>query len=382
MRAWLAALAIILVATTARAESLIRVRLKTQEAELVISGTGLRMVGMTENFKPVAIPQNETLRIKRFQKDGRSFWLINGRTRTQIMSSALLVIEGSQMRAGSQILPHKILIASSGRQKMDLVGIMPLENYLTGVVASEMPLSWPIESLKAQAVAARSYAMAVMKERSRRIFHVESNILDQVFRPLAQENGDDPLVKKALQAVRETEGQRLTVADGRTLKAFFHSDCGGKTVSAKSVWGNAVEAGQASDASCPSTPRANWELNVPKAKIFAGLKKFFSLGKSPLQVTALDFERGEDARIQQVRVAFNEGPERKISGNDFRSVVGFQDLKSTLFEAKEQGEGFNFKGRGFGHGVGLCQWGSRALGQQGMKYADILRHYYPLARLK
>jgi stage II sporulation protein D len=258
---------------------------------------------------------------------------------------------------------------------------MPLESYLTGVLASEMPLTWPLESLKAQAVAARSYALAVMKERSRKVYQVESNILDQVFRPLAVDDEGDPLVRKALQAVRETQGQKLVIGNGRTLKAYFHSDCGGHTVSARSVWGKAVESGEAADASCPSNPRANWELGISKTKIYAGLKKFFSLGRSPLQVVGLEFEKGEDERVHQVRVAFNEGSPRVLSGNEFRALVGFQDLKSTLFEAKMEGETIRFRGRGFGHGVGLCQWGSRALGLQGVKYAEILRHYYPLARL-
>lgn len=373
---------IVLLSLAVHADPSIRVRLKSHENELLITGLGLRMAGLNEKFKPVAIPYNESFRIKRFDKDGRSYWLVNGRNRTQILSAPLLVVEGSQLRIGAQILPNKLIIAASGRQKMDLVGVMPLESYLTGVIASEMPLTWPLESLKAQAVAARSYALAVMSERSRRIYQVESNILDQVFRPLAQDNGDDPLVRKALQAVRETEGQKLTVTDGRTLKAFYHSDCGGRTVSARNVWGSAVDAGQASDASCPSSPKANWELDVSKAKIFAGLKKYFALGRSSVQILGLDFDRGNDERVRQVRVALSEGGERKISGNDFRAVVGFQDLKSTLFEAKEEADGFKFKGRGFGHGVGLCQWGSRVLGQQGMKYAEILRHYYPLARLK
>jgi stage II sporulation protein D len=368
-----------------QAETSIRVRLKAHESELQISGIGLRIAGFSENFKPVAIPVSESIKIKRFNKDGHSFWLVTHPLRSQILASALVVIEGSQMRTGAMVLPNKILVAADGqgkKDKMDLVGLMPLETYLTGVVASEMPLQWPLETLKAQAVAARSYAMVAMKERSHKIFHVESSILDQVFRPLASENSQDPLVRKAVQAVRETEGQKLLTAQGKTLKAFYHSDCGGQTVSARSVWNSGVDSGETVDSACPTSPRANWKLTQEKEKIYANLKKYFFLSKSPLQIVGLDFQKtaGQE-RVRSVRVAFNEGESKTLSGNEFRSILGFQDLKSTLFEVEDRGSDFVFKGRGFGHGVGLCQWGSRALGAQGLKYGQILQHYYPLAKL-
>lgn len=376
------AMAWLVLPASAQSESLIRVRLKAHESEFQISGTGLRVAGLNENFKPVAIPTNENIKIKRFHKDGHSFWLITRPTRSQILASALVVIEGSQMRSGAMVLPNKVLVAPDGQQKIDVVGLMPLETYLTGVVASEMPLQWPLESLKAQAVAARSYALVAMKERSRKIFHVESSILDQVFRPLATENTRDPLVRKAVQAVRETEGQRLLTVQGKTLKAFYHSDCGGQTVSAKSVWNSGVDTGEAVDTACPTSPKSNWRLAVSKEKIYESLKKYFSLEKSPLQIVGLDFQKNAgQQRVRSVRVAFNEGESRTLSGNEFRSILGYMDLKSTLFEAQAEGPEFVFKGRGFGHGVGLCQWGSRALGAQGAKYGDILQHYYPLAKL-
>ena len=180
-----------------------------------------------------------------------------------------------------------------------------------------------------------------------------------------------------------TEGMKLLAGPGKVLKAFYHSDCGGRTVSAKSVWNFGVNSGEAVDDSCPTNPKAQWQMSLSKENLYAKLKKFLSLEKSSAQISGLDFVKipGEE-RIKDVKVAFNSGESRTINANDFRAVVGFQDLRSTLFTVSENENVIAFKGRGYGHGVGLCQWGSRIMGQQGKKYQEILNHYYPLAKLE
>lgn len=360
-------------------KEIVRVRLlRIDQKQLQISGTGLQFQNLEKSFKPVAIPQKASAQIRLQEKEGKSFWTLSlsPDTPEHIFTNPYLLVRGQGIQIGTHTLPSKVLLSfADSEEGIDVVGVMPLDEYIVGVLASEMPLSWPLETLKAQAVAARSYALAVMKEKKDRPYHLESSILDQVFRHIVKDDENDPLIKKALQAVRETKGQRLWSDQNNILKAFYHSDCGGKTTTAKSVWSYGVNAGVAVDSSCPTSPKAHWSLRVPKADLLKRLKVS--------EIKALELlKKPQDERVSEIKVAAGEGLEMTFSANEFRQKVGFQDLKSALFDVREESDAFVFQGRGFGHGVGLCQWGSRALGKQGKDYKQILKHYYPLAQLR
>ncbi|WII71645.1 SpoIID/LytB domain-containing protein [Bdellovibrio sp. 22V] len=355
---------------------LVRVRLLSVAQKIQISGIGLRFQNIDQNYRQVAIPNSSQAEVRLLNKNGKNIWALRlgNQEPERLFTQKFLMIQGEGLRIGAQTLPSRVLL-SVNKQKVDVIGVMPLDEYIVGVLASEMPLSWPLETLKAQAVAARSYALAVKSERKNRAYHLESNVLDQVFRHVVAEDESSPLIKKALQAVRETKGLRLYAANGEVLKAFFHSDCGGRTTSPRNVWDHGVNAGVAVDSSCPTNPRGQWKLELTKEE----LQK--RLGVS--EIAHLEFVHApSEKRIKAVRIALNQGSEKIISANNFRQMLGFQDLRSSLFEMKKIGETYLFEGRGFGHGVGLCQWGSRTLGQQGMSFTKILKHYYPLARLK
>lgn len=359
-------------------KNLVRVRLKSvAEKRLAISGTGLRFQNMEQPYRAVAIPQNSQAEVRLLEKSGKSLWALrfNGQDREHLFSEKFLLIQGEGLRLGSQPLPKKVVLNRDDKKNVDVVGVMPLEEYIVGVLASEMPLAWPLETLKAQAVAARSYALAVMGERKDKPFHLESSILDQVFRHVLHEDENDPLIKNALQAVRETEGQVLSVTPGKVLKSFFHSDCGGKTTTAKNVWKAGVNTGVAVDSSCPLNPRAHWKLALSRQELER------RLGVAELQNLELQRAPAEE-RVLEVKVIAGNGISKKVSANDFRQQLGFQELRSSLFQFKKEGERFIFSGQGFGHGVGLCQWGSRAMGKNGKSYQEILKHYYPLAKLE
>lgn len=369
-------------AAKVNAQELVRVRLKAQQNEIFISGSGLRVQGADNKFQQVAIPKSENIRIRRFVKNGTSFWMVtrSQRPSSLIISDPFLVIEGQDLKVQAQNLPKQILLSPSGKEKMDLVGVLPLDEYLTGVIASEMPLTWPLETLKAQAIAARSYTLAVMKERQNKAYHLESSVMDQVFKHVVLNDGNQ-LILKASQAVSETKNIQIMSNKGSVLKAFYHSDCGGKTVSAKNVWNMSVSGGEALDESCPTSPKAHWHITVSKENIFAKIKKFLAVSNK-VQIQELKFNSiPQEERLKDVSVYLDNGKQLKLNGNDFRGLIGFQDLKSNLFKVQESTKEYAFVGRGFGHGVGLCQWGSRVLGLQGKKFPEILKHYYPQARL-
>jgi len=365
----------------------VRVRLQSNLQNLHIEGRALQFQNRNELYQPVAIPRDEkNLDIQILAQAGKKMWSVRqqGLTAPQtfLFAEKYLLIQGQDMHIGAQRLPDKVFLSQSSNHKVDLIGLIPLDDYITGVLASEMPLSWPLETLKAQAVAIRSYSLAVMKERKNKPFQLESSILDQVFRPLISADKDSPLIQKAILAVQQTEGVKLTTANSQILKAYYHADCGGKTTNAQNVWGQAAPTEVVVDSFCPSNSRAHWSLEVSVQNLEAKLKKFFPGGADALHLQSLNLIQPQaHERVQKVAVLLADGRKTLLSANEFRGLLGYDQLKSSLFEMKKSGDLFVFKGKGFGHGVGLCQWGSRTLGLRGWTYQAILKHYYPSAQI-
>lgn len=335
-------------------ESFVRVRIKSLPAKFKLTGENIQFIGIERKFRSVSLKENQSVQveIQRVLVAGKSYWQVSHNnlptSRTLLSSQPALMIQGQELQQGATTLPDKIFFRENLSGSVDLIGVLPLEEYVFSVLTSEMPLGWPIETLKAQAVAIRSYTQAVINGRQSRPYDVESSVLDQVYKK--PQGINQAYLAKARQAQRETEGITLLNSKGQTLKAFYHSDCGGKTVLPSSVWNQEREhdVGTSVDSFCASNPRGRWSLTMTKQKLQDLLKSFVG----------------------------------DIRSNDFRKLVGFMDLKSTQFEVFENQGQIQFVGQGFGHGAGLCQWGSKYLGQKGLSYQRILKHYYPLAVLK
>lgn len=331
----------------------VRVRIKANVSKVSLSGINLRLLGNQEKFSKVAIPQTKQMQISRVMISGKSYWQVSEGASADpqdVMSAEeFLMVQGENLRQESTELPNKIVLKESTEGQIDVIGVVPVDEYVLSVLAHEMPLGWPLETLKAQAVAIRSYTEAIVTERKDKSFHLESTVLDQVYKKISQDR-NSALIEKARQAVEATHGIFLMNKKNQVLKAFYHSDCGGKTVSASSVWSREKDndAGVVVDAGCPTNPMARWSYRLPKEKFVNIVQNFLG----------------------------------DIRSNEFRQLLGFMNLRSTNFELRDQGDDVEFSGKGFGHGVGLCQWGSRALGLKAYSYQRILKHYYPLASIK
>jgi stage II sporulation protein D len=361
---------------------LIRVRLESSLQKLELDGLGAQISGREDRFQLVALPRQQKITITRESMQGHSIWKVQRNSQIEIVTEKFLALRASDLRRGGKSLPNQIFLAPQKNNQFDVIGVLPLENYIVGVLASEMPLNWPLETLKAQAIAARSYAMVTMKERSRQIYHVESSILDQVFSHIGSGPDESPLVAKAKEAVRQTEGMVLLEKPQKVLKAYYHSDCGGKTSSSKSVWGFGSSVGSTVDEGCPSNPKAHWNLEISQGTLSERIQNFIKRTEFGL-VESLNLIRPSRAdRVERVRVAWASGDQTILSAQDFRAAVGYDQMRSTFFETKRVGSEFQFSGAGFGHGVGLCQWGARYLGKQGKSFTEILSHYYPQAQVQ
>ena len=255
---------------------------------------------------------------------------------------------------------------------LSVVNVLPVEQYLYGVVPAEMPRSWPAESLKSQAVAARSYAMANRGKHRSRGFDLCSTDDCQVYGGAASEAGSTNM------AIDATRGE-VVMFGGKVIPAYFHSSSGGYTENSEDVWMKKLPYIRAVPDFDQKSPHYTWYKQIGTGDLAAGLGRAgVNIGRI-LQVKPLS--RSYSGRVKELHVVGTEGS-KVVSGETFRVAAG---LASTLFNVAPVGEGapteFSFAGRGWGHGLGLSQWGARRLAETGYNYRQILSHYYPGVQL-
>lgn len=301
-----------------------------------------------------------------------SGFLLEGR---QILAEALevkailgevLEIDGTPYRGGIEV--HR-----KGNGVLSVINVLDLEDYLKGVMKVEISPRWPLEAMKAQAVVARSYALYQILQNPNSLFHLKATTASQVYRGI---NGEDP---RSTFAVRATEGVVLTYR-GEVIPAFYHACSGGFTEDASEVWGGEFPylVGVV-DEYCSDSPYSTWEvsLEVPKIRK-ALLQEGYQVG----DITALEpIERSRSGRIKRLGIRHSLGL-LELEGKKFRQILGYDIIKSTNFSATVSGNMVKFQGKGWGHGVGLCQWGAKGMAERAYSFEEILKYYYPLAELK
>ena len=339
----------------------IRIAIVKSAPEVTVGGEGLLITSDTGEAVVLALPV--TIRASKggLLADGRAF-------RSLIFSSTTAVYINNKPYRGLAEL-------SSADKGILVVNQLALEDYLVGLINCEISSSWPIESVKAQAVIARTYALNRKAARADALYHLESSVIDQVYDGCLIEDN------RARRAVSETEHEVL-VYDGAIIQAFYHSSCGGKTEASENVWGASLPYLKGVDCQyclTSSSAAVAWEqklsLNVIEDRLRAAGHKISGL--KDIKVGALN-SRG---RHKQVVMVAAKG-DISLSGDQFRKSVGYGVIKSTRFTVNVSKGEASFSGFGNGHGVGLCQWGAKQRALDGFDYNEILSYYYPGAKLK
>ncbi len=238
---------------------------------------------------------------------------------------------------------------------------IPLEEYVVGVLEGELPGEWPLEALKAQAVVSRTYALYQREKAGAAPYDVTSTTQDQVFRRSKKPSAE------LIQAVVDTRGEVLRF-EANLIPAYFHSSCGGIGEKASLVWEGEFPAPLEQfheDPYCEASPRTHWNYEATTEEIGGALQVL---------------ERDEGGRINLLLIQSEQG-DQEISGNRFREKLGYDKIRSTLFDIDAAEGRIRFEGKGSGHGVGLCQWGAKGMAEQGYGYREILEFYYPGAEL-
>lgn len=260
---------------------------------------------------------------------------------------------------------------------------MPLEEYLAGVVAGEMRADWPLEAYAAQAIVARTFTLEYINRGGGKEFHQADICTDENHAQAYNAGAVTPVIRKA---VTMTRGEVMTYG-GNFVKGWFSASCGGRTAPAMVALGYTEEEPEyIASVNCPEEsviPKEElyWTARFSRAELGAILK---TLGKSVGNLLRLEVgERHQEShRVSRLDFIGTEG-RAEVRGADFRRAAGPEKVRSTwITDLQQEGEAIIIKGRGFGHGVGLCQWGAHALAREGKDPHAIVKHYYPEVEIK
>ncbi|MTI47795.1 MAG: SpoIID/LytB domain-containing protein [Firmicutes bacterium] len=315
--------------------------------------------------------------------------------------------------------------------ELKVINYINLEKYLYGVVPREMSGDWPIEALKAQAVAARNYALISLGKHLDEGYDICDTTHCQVYAGYSWEK------IRSNQAVDETL-DKVIKYDGKLISTYYHSSSGGKTEDSENVWSNPVPYLKGVDDKFSlGAPNDNWKLVLSREEI---MEKLNSIDVNVGEILAIDvLEYSNNDRVLKLAIKGTEGV-HILEKDGARGVLGYNSLKSTMFSTKSNGEAYVlgasgskptkmslgeasiitaegtqianrdlisrdnpmlyvtngknketipaiptqyiFEGHGWGHGLGMSQWGAKKMAEEGYNYEEILEYYYTDAKVE
>jgi len=285
------------------------------------------------------------------------------------------------VRAGFVALNHNMLFRGAvelvprGNGKLSLVNDLDMESYLAGLVNMEIRSDYPAEAVKAQIIAARSYALAVAAERrkGREFYDLVGSEFDQVFQGSHVEDA------QSYKLVQKTRGVVLFHRED-VLKAYYHSSSGGYSEIPENVWKNGRKEPDHLAYLARQSPVDN-DVAASKWQVTLSPKVGWIWPEVGQLTDVQVLERSSGRRVKKIRLMGENGT-LTLTGTEFRRRLGNRWLKSTFFFVKKIGANWILEGRGFGHGVGLSQLGAREMANRGKKTTEILSFYYPFTSLR
>jgi len=286
--------------------------------------------------------------------------------RIKVSKDSSIYIEGKRFRGELEVVKKE-------NSRLMAVNHIMLEDYLYGVLYHEVSHRWPMEVLKAQAIAARTFALYQARQNKLQPYDLRSDVYSQVYGGSASERW------ATTKAVDMTKGEIL-VYKGDILPAYYHATCAGFTESAANLWNvdllplKGVQCNY-----CQNSPHYRWAKWIPIWSLENTLKQAtYKMGR----ISALNvLSKNASGRIDKLEIKDEAGVAVILTGKEFRQLMGPNEIRSTNFDVTSKWGQLIFSGYGWGHGVGMCQWGAYEMARQGKKAEEILSYYYPGAEI-
>ncbi|MBL7995414.1 SpoIID/LytB domain-containing protein [bacterium] len=329
-------------------------------------------------------------KIEVFDATGKSIGVSSSFSMDTKSTSIRFSVGGNSYRGSLLLLPEE--------DKINVINILDMESYLMGVVRNEIGNLMPdqLEAAKAQAVAARTYAVRY-KNKYKQYDYV-SDVNDQVYEGASSESDI------TTRAVIETIGE-IAIMDGKPINAFYFSTCGGITANVQEVWKSSAPTAYlvsinnevAGKNLCEDSPNYRWELNWTGDEIEKLIKENLKVVIPQEEVARIDnqrlynlavMSRDSSQRVKEFKIGFTKDS-FIVSGEQARRILRGEKyiLYSSLFrlDIMRNPDGtihsVKCRGAGFGHGVGMCQYSARTMAKQGYTYKQILQFFYRGAEL-
>jgi len=339
----------------------IRIR-SDKSIPLIIEGR----IFSSKKIKGLTLKNEKNRKILYFDKNKQKKYYLKSNQQFQVSSTDRRGIWVGQKRYPGKL---NIFLLDSEILVVNLLGI---EKYLSSVVGSEMPTKWPIEALKAQAIASRTYAL---KQKGNNLFDIDSTQRNQVY------NGLESRTYKTIRAVKSTRSLVLTYKN-KLINALFHSSSGGITENSQDVWQNEYSYLTSVKDFDNKNPKLRWQKKFSNNELLNLFPKIGGLKNIEI------LEISSTGRVKNVKL-FGAYDSYQMSGVDLRKKLGLNSnfVRFKFFE-EEENDRFPLKkglivfGKGSGHGVGMSQWGAKYMASQGQKAEKILKHFYRGVQIK
>jgi len=274
-------------------------------------------------------------------------------------------LKGDLLVNGTHYLGN--LAVLKGKDSLYLINELPFEEYVKNVVNAEVGTNWDMEALKVQAVISRTYALFQKNRNSNNNYYdLTSSVLHQVYK-------GSSIDTRISYAVMDTENEVLTY-NGELIEAFYHSTSGGKTEDPADVFGKSYPYLKPVESNCEISPYWIWQRRIPVDEIEKALN---IKGIKDIQLKSYTSTQ----RVKTVDVTHSEGI-LNIETKELRKMLGWSRIPSTNFTLSSDNGNYVFEGKGYGHGVGLCQWSALQMSREGMTYKQILDYFYPGTKLE
>ena len=347
------------------ADKTVRVLLAEKQKNASIKHSGRVYVYTPDLSKKYKVSAPGTLAVKA---------LGSGKIQLGTLQAAQTIIlepaQGTLLTWNKNVYSGKIFIIPAA-SSFHLVEHAPLETYLYGVLPYEMSYTWPLEALKAQAVAARTYTLKSLESVKNKNFDLYSDVRSQMYK------GGGKQYDSVKKAVDETRGQVLTF-NNKLFYTYYHANCGGGTDDVRSWNPGATSIKPLSGASCKYDAHSkshSWQLNVSHEKVLAYAK---TVGLTGTLKSIKIARKTDTGRATNLTLRTSKGSKTVPCGK-FRLATGIHSCKISKVSVRKKD--VHFEGKGYGHGVGMCQDGANGMAKSGKDYRKILKNYYPGAKL-
>ncbi|MCX5680041.1 MAG: SpoIID/LytB domain-containing protein [Candidatus Omnitrophica bacterium] len=279
------------------------------------------------------------------------------------------VVKDSNIYIDTRRFRGSVDIVRKDNGKLLVINNIDMDDYLYGVLYHEVSHRWPAECLKAQAIAARTFALEQARGNKGQPYDLRCDIYSQVY------GGRDGEKWSTTHAVDSTRGKVLTF-NGDIFPTYYHATCAGYTEDASNLWNADIAPLKGVPCNfCGNSKHYRWAKELPLANVESKLKDSgYKIGHIK-SVNILSKNRS--GRNENIEIKDDTGTSVVLTGKDFRQIFGPNEIRSTKFDAEIKRGNLMLNGMGWGHGVGMCQWGAYGMALRGKKCDDILKYYYP-----